>query len=100
MQRCDDVILGWKKLAEDYHNSHKQEGQPLTLPNPMDASWRGYGFKDWLYLVGVSQAYTNVLRQELRRANIQVEEWDYRMSMAELLEALERYRRQISALGN
>jgi hypothetical protein len=100
IQRCDDVILRWKKLAEDYLDSPKQDGQPVTLPNPMDPSWRGYGHKDWLYPVGVSQAYTHVLRQELEKANIQVEEWNYRMSMAELLEALEKYRRQISSLSN
>lgn len=90
IRTCDNVILGWETLAEDCHNSRKNEGQPLTLPNPMDPGWRTYGFKQWLYPVAYFQASTHILRQDLMRANIEVGVWDYqRMSMAGLEEALE-----------
>jgi hypothetical protein len=99
LSRCDNVILGWKNLAEDYQNSHKGEGQPLTLPNPMDPGWRTYGHKDWLFPVGYFQAATHDLRRDLSLKGIEVGDWNLqRMSMATLEEALDKYRRQLSGV--
>lgn len=101
LARCDEVVLGWKSLAEEYQNAPKKEGELPTLPNPMDPSWRGYGLKDWLYSVGQMQAYTHNLIQDLRGANIAVGEINYqRTSMATLLELLERYRREVASMRN
>jgi hypothetical protein len=97
--RCDEVTLEWEKLAENYHNSVKKDGQSPTLPNPMDPGWVSYEFKVWPYRVGLLQSSTNTLRRDLKRTDIQVEGWNYsRLSMAELLHALGKCREQILSL--
>jgi hypothetical protein len=94
--RCDDIILGWKELAERYQNAPKEQGQSATLPNPMDPGWVSYGFKVWPYKVGELQGKTNTLRCDLVRVGITVEQWDYAyMTMAQLLHALDNYRTKI-----
>lgn len=98
-ERCDQVILGWKTLGEDWQNA-KSLGQPQTLPNPMDPGWRGYGFNDFRYPVGYFQAATLVFMNDLQKAGFEPTSWDSaHISMAQLLEALEKYRRRLHSTG-
>jgi hypothetical protein len=97
--RCDGVILGWEKLAEDYQQSIKREGQSQVLPNPMDPGWVSYGFTVWPYHVGVLQSATISLRRDLARVSIHMEEWNSRISMAQLLNALRKYEKEIANLS-
>jgi hypothetical protein len=96
-QKCDDVILKWKVLAEDYgRNPDKSVGQTATVPYPMDPAWPTYGFKDWHYRVGFLQGMTYSLLWDLASAGIQTEQWDpTRLSMAELLHVLGKYQMAI-----
>ncbi len=93
VQKCDDVILGWKVFTEDYGRyPNKEAGQTATVPNPMDPGWPSYGFKEWHYRVGFLQGKTYALLGDLMRAGIQVEQRDYSdFSMAQLLHTLEKY---------
>jgi len=94
--RCDDVILKWEELAELCQNAQKEVGQPATLPDPMAPWW---GSAEWKYLpykVGSLQASTVALRQDLKRTSVPVEEYDPRISMPRLLDALRKYKEQIA----
>ena len=96
--RSDNLTLKWEELAELYQNAHKEEGQPATLQEPMSPVWVSSEWKVWPYRVGFLQVLTITLRQDLNRTSIPVEEWDVRISMPRLLDALRKYREQINKL--
>src|SRR6266571_3252328 len=60
LQKCDDILLGWKKLAEQYQDAKKE-----TLHDPMSPGWASSEMeKPWPYKVGVLQGRTNALRED------------------------------------
>jgi hypothetical protein len=97
--RCDDLILKWEEFAILYQNSHKEVGQPETLPDPMASWWCSAEWKYLPYRVGLLQGSTMGLRQDLRRTSIPVEEYDDRISLPRLLASLRRYKEQIANLN-
>ncbi len=93
--RCDDLVLKWEELAELYHNSHKELGQPETLQEPMSPVWRSSELRHLPYQVGFLQAATITLRQDLKSVFIPVEAFDVRISVPALLNELRKYEEQI-----
>lgn len=94
-RRCEDLIVQWLELAELYQNSPKESGQPATLQEPMSPAWVGSQMQIFPNRVGVLQGMTTALRSELRGASVSVEEWDSRISLPRLIEALRRYSTQL-----
>jgi len=93
--RCNELVLELGELAEDYQNSHKEEGQPTTLPEPMAPWWVSSGYKVWPYRVGRLQSSVIALRRDLKRTPVRVEDYDVRISVSGLLGMLRTYKEQI-----
>jgi hypothetical protein len=91
VQRCDDVILEWRKLATLFQNAPKEEGDPRTLPEPMHPGWVSSTWKVWPYRVGVLQRGTSDLYNDFGRL-IPIESYDARITLDELLDALTKAR--------
>lgn len=98
--RCDYVIVEWQNLGELYQNSAKEEGQPATLQGPMEPGWVSSGYRVWPYRIGVLQAYTISLRQDLHGIGlVETGDWNVRISLSELVETLRSYRDKITHLA-
>jgi hypothetical protein len=93
--RCGELLLKWEELAELYQNSHKEEGQPTTLQEPMAPWWGSSKWKYLPYKVGLLQSSTITLRQDLKRASIPLEAYDVRISVPALLNELRKFKEQI-----
>jgi hypothetical protein len=98
IQRCDDAILEWRKLATLYQNSAKEQGDPVTLQDPMHPGWASSNWKVWPYKVGRLQGSTADLYSDVSRTVIEVKKYEARTTLDELLDSLRKCREQLSRL--
>jgi len=98
LQRCDYVILDWRKLATLYQNSAKEQGDSQTLQDPMHPGWASSDKRVWPYKVGFLQGSTADLYNDMNRTSIAVKRYDARTTLDELLDSLSKCREQLSRL--
>jgi hypothetical protein len=96
-KRCHDLIVDWEELADLWMNGRREEGTPVSLQEPMSPAWAGSMLTVWPFKVAALQTATAALREDLKRAGIPIEEWNYRISLPRLLEALRDYKARLGA---
>lgn len=97
-QRCNDAILEWRKLATLFQNSPKEQGDPLTVQEPMHPGWASSNWRVWPYKVGLLQGSTADLYSDSSRTSILIKKYGAHTTLEELLDSLSKCREQLSRL--
>ncbi len=97
-QRCDRIMLEWRKLATDFENAAKEPGEPHNLPDPMHPHWVSSTWRVWPYRIGLLQGSTSDLYSDLARLQIPISTYNARITLDELLDALSKSREHLMKL--
>ncbi|SRR5258708_1043681 len=94
-QRCDRIMLDWRKLATDFENAAKEPGEPHNLADPLHPHWVSSSWRVWPYRVGLLQGSTLDLYGDLTRLSIPISIYNVRTTLDELLDALSKAREEL-----